>query len=148
MIDKIYKRHIDETNEEKWIIYIRHGTQLRFQEEININKFDESYATPKHITAFLNGNLYAHMTARLCEDKDTPQYGPMISWEQFLTLQPQWVKDLLEGTQYRDGVPNPFKICNKCNTHNDLLSTSDGSIKFHDMSFRWVLTNPNGIILA
>ena len=60
----------------------------------------------------------------------------------------QSVQDLLDEIQFPDGEPNPFAIVDSFDKEENLITVSDGSIIFHDMSFGWVLASPNGIVLA
>lgn len=55
---------------------------------------------------------------------------------------------MLEEVHFRDEVPTPFEICNKCERNDGLLVISDRSVIFHNMSYDWVVATPNEKILA
>jgi hypothetical protein len=47
-----------------------------------------------------------------------------------------------------DGYSNLWEIVHELEEHGHLLAVSDGSVKFHDMSFGWILPIPTGKRLA
>ena len=47
--NKVYEFRINEMNEEKWTVYYKYGTQLRFEDELDFDKFGHTIATPTKI---------------------------------------------------------------------------------------------------
>ena len=44
--DKVFEFCINEMDEKKWTVYYKHGTQLRFEDELDFDEFDHTIATP------------------------------------------------------------------------------------------------------
>jgi hypothetical protein len=75
------------------------------------------------------------------------QYNPMENWKRFLQSEPDWVQELLTKTEFyttMDGRPDFCELIAEHDKHEHLLCVSDGSVKFHNMSFGWVLATPEG----
>jgi hypothetical protein len=79
-------------------------------------------------------------------------FGPDVSWGKFIQSQSQsqWVDSLLQEVHFfsDDGYSNLWEIVHELEEHGYLLAVSDGSVKFHDMSFGWILATPTGKRLA
>jgi hypothetical protein len=60
------------------------------------------------------------------------------------------VESLLQDVHFflDDGYSNLWEIVQELEKHGYLLAVSDGSFKFHDMSFGWVSATPTGKRLA
>jgi hypothetical protein len=98
-----------------------------------------------------NGTLYSDMSALVVKDKAAKQIcGPDVSWDMSIQSQLVWVGTLLQDVHFfsDDGYSNLWEIVHKLEEHGYLLAVSDGSVKFHDMSFGWILATPNGKRLA
>jgi hypothetical protein len=56
------------------------------------------------------------------------------------------VESLLQDVHFfsDDGYSNLWEIVHELEEHGYLLAVSDGSVKFHDMSFGWILATPTG----
>jgi hypothetical protein len=80
----------------------------------------------------------------------TTLYGPDVSRDKFIQSQPQRVESLLQDVHFfsDDGYLNLWEIVQELEQHGYLLALSDVSVKFHDMSFGWVLATPIGKRLA
>ena len=65
-----------------------------------------------------------------------------------ISRQDEWIQELLEEFTFNNEYINPFEIMELHDQHKSLLTVSDGSVVFHNMSFGWVLATPNGDILA
>jgi hypothetical protein len=106
---------------------------------VRLDIFNISDGTPLQIRSLTNGSIYGDMTAIVIAGTTTTTkfYGPDVSWDKFIQLQAQWVVCLLQDVHFflEDGYSN-------------VLAVSDGSVKFHDMSFGWVLATPTGKRLA
>ena len=53
--DKVFEYCINEMDEKKLTVYYKHGTQLRFKDELDFHKFDYTIATPTTIQLMSNG---------------------------------------------------------------------------------------------
>jgi hypothetical protein len=84
-------------------------------------------------------------------DKNKPkQYGPTECWERFIASQSTWIRQFLEEVHFYsdDRHQNINKILIQHDKGGHLLSASDGSVKFHNMSFGWIIATPDGRRLA
>jgi hypothetical protein len=149
--NQVYNLCNDESNNKYWEKYTRHGTELRLVEEnINLEDFKHEEGTPTQIRTFANGTTYGDMTATIMHDTTTGQIynsGPMVSWDLFMKSQTDWVQALLIDVHFYttdDGRPDLYEILADHDKHGHLLSVSDGSVIFHDMSFGWVIATPDG----
>lgn len=101
--DKVFEFCINETDEKKWTVYYKYGTQLRFEDELDFDEFDHTIATPTKIQLMSNGTRYSVEPVQV-EAKDyLPQYGPSNTWEDFLSKQSPWMQQLLEGVHFLSG---------------------------------------------
>ena len=50
--DKVFEYHITEMEEKKWTVYYKHGTQLRFEDELDFHKFNYKIGTPTQINFY------------------------------------------------------------------------------------------------
>jgi hypothetical protein len=120
-------------------------------EAVPLDRFNSNDGTPIQIRSLANGSIYSDMTALMNTDPTTTTfYGPDVSWDEFIKSQPHWVESLLQDVHFfpDDGYSNLWKIVHKLEEHGYLLAVSDGSVKFHDMSFGWILATPTGKRLA
>ena len=62
--------------------------------------------------------------------------------------QADWIQELLEEYTFNNEFINPFEIIELHNQYKSLLTVSDGSVVFHNVSFGWVLATANGDLLA
>ncbi|OEU15138.1 hypothetical protein FRACYDRAFT_239817 [Fragilariopsis cylindrus CCMP1102] len=162
--DKAYKyRKIEEDNHEYWEVYSRNGTQLILEENIDIEDFDprQDNCIPYKTTTLDNGQLHGgRLEQEQCEEGQQQEengqvtnwrYNPMENWKQFLQSKPEWVQELLVETAFyttMDGEPDFYEIIAEHDKHGHLICVSDGSVKFHNMSFGWILATPKGKRLA
>jgi hypothetical protein len=140
-----------EDNHQDWEVYERQGYQLTLINEMELDEFKIRNGTPIQIKSLANGMKYGEMTAVIVKDKNTQNaYGPDVSWDRFIQAQPEWVRVLLEDVHFfsEDGYSNLWEIVACMEKHKYLLAVSDGSVKFHDMSFGWILATPTGERLA
>ena len=72
----------------------------------------------------------------------------MEPWEHLISKQTLWVQELLDEVHVPDGFPNLFTIIDCFDKEGNLITVSDGSANFHDMSFVWVLVSPDGTFSA
>jgi hypothetical protein len=148
----VYQFRNNEQNEiENWDVYESHGCQLRLVDAMPLDRFNISDGTPIHIKSLANGTLYSDMAALVVKDKAAKQIcGPDVSWDMFIQSQPVWVGTLLQDVHFFSdaGYSNLWEIVHELEGHGYLLAVSDGSVKFHDMSFKWILATPTGKRLA
>ena len=52
--DKVFEYCITETEEKKWTVYYKYGTQLRFEDELDFNEFNYKLGTPTQIKLLSN----------------------------------------------------------------------------------------------
>jgi hypothetical protein len=78
------------------------------------------------------------------------QYGPTECWDRFIASQSTWIRQFLEEVHFYtdDGHQNIDEILILQDKCGHLLSVSDGSVKFHNMLFCWIITTPDGRRLA
>ena len=134
-----------------WELYEKQGSQLTLIDELDMIDFNTKDGTPIQIKSLANGQLYGEMTAVVVTNKDAQKvYGPDVSWDSFILSQPEWVQSLLEDVHFcsEDGYSNLWKIVAAAEENDYLLAVSDGSVKFHNMSFGWILSTPSGERLA
>jgi hypothetical protein len=80
-------------------------------------------------------------------DKNKPkQYGPTECWDRFIASQPSWIRQFFEEVHFYtdDGHQNIDEILILHDKFGHLLSVSDGSVMFHNMSFGWIIATPDG----
>jgi hypothetical protein len=150
--NKVYQFRNNKQNEvSKWDVYTSHGSQLRLVETVPLDRFNLSDGTPIQIKSLANGTIYGNMTSIVKTDtKSKTCYGPDVSWDKFIQSQPRWVESLLQDVHFflDDGYSNLWEIVYKLEENGYLLAVSDGSVKFHDMTFWWILATPTGKRLA
>ena len=95
-----------------------------------------------------NGTRYSVKPVQVEATDTLIQYGPITTWEDFLSRQSPWMQELLEEVQFLEGFSSPFAIVQECEKHEALLAVSDGSVILHNMSYGWVVATPDGKILA
>jgi hypothetical protein len=79
------------------------------------------------------------------------QVTQMENWNWFVLLKPDWVQELLLETEFyttMDGGPDCYELMAEHDKHGHLLCVSYGSVRFHNMSFGWILATPEGKRLA
>ena len=135
-------------NKKQWRVYNLNVQQLIFQQTIPFDEFDASTATPILINSESDGTFYTDLTATMPQSFTSPIHQPIHSWNSLLESQPTWVKNLLEEINFTSEFPNPFHIYDLYVQHGHLITVSDGSVIFHNMSFGWILATPNGNIIA
>ena len=132
-----------------YTFYRLQESQLFFKESINFNEFYPSSATPVTINSFSDDSSYNDLTALYQNQPSDPiLYQPTQNWHSLLRKQPQWIRHLLDEIQFTSRIPNPSEIISLHNRFGRLLTVSDGSVKFHNMSFGWILATPDGTIIA
>jgi hypothetical protein len=148
----VYQFRNNKQNEVgNWDVYTRHGSQLRLVDAMPLDRFNLSDGTPIQIKSLANGTIYGDMTSKVETDTTSKTfYGPDVSWDRFIQSQLQWVESLLLDVHFfsDDGYSNLWEIVNELKGFGYLLAVSDGSVKFHDMSFGWILATPTGKRLA
>ena len=77
-----------------------------------------------------------------------PIHQPIHSWDSLIKSQPSWIQHLLEEINFTAEYFNPFEIIELHEKHGHIITVSDGSVIFHNMSFGWILVTPDGKILA
>jgi hypothetical protein len=148
--NKVYRYGFSkDENRHYWEKYKRYGTQLSLESEIAIDEFKPADGIPIKINAFANGKLYGEMTTTMETDPltDPVHFGPMVDWDMFVRAQPAWIHALLADVHFYttdDGRPDFFELIHEHDQHGHLISVSDGSVIFHDMSFGWVIATPDG----
>ena len=132
----------------QWRVYNLNGQQLNFQQTIPFDDFDTSTATPIIINSESDGTSYTDLTATMPQSFTSPIHQPIHNWNSLIDSQPIWVKSLLEEITFTSGFSNPFHIYESYVQHGHLITVSDGSVIFHNMSFGWILATPDGNIIA
>ena len=61
-------------DEKKWTVYYKHGTQLRFEDELDFHKFDYTIATPTQIQLMSNGTRYGVEPVQVEEEDHLTHY--------------------------------------------------------------------------
>jgi hypothetical protein len=145
----IYRyRFNEDDNHEYWEEYERFGTELRLQNEIDIDDFDPINGTPTSTNEFSNGRVYGGIIGHTITAQPIPQQKLEISWDEVLELQPKWIQDLLVYIHFyttSDGTPLTLSNVRESHTkHGYILQVSDGSVMAHNMSFGWVIATPEG----
>jgi hypothetical protein len=154
--NKVYDRRDnkeeDENNDHQyWDVYEQRGCQLNLIDKVDLEEFKPNNGTPIQIKSLANGMIYGELMAVVVQDKTKKKiYGPDVSWDRFIQSQTKWVTALLEDVHFfsEDGYSNLWEIMTAIEENGYLLAVSDGSVKFHDMSFRWILATPSGELLA
>jgi hypothetical protein len=158
----VYKhRQVEEENHEYWEVYAQHGTQLRIEDNIDIEEFNPKHnkSIPYKLNVLDNGQIHGEVVGREEEEESEDeeeeeterrqniQYNPMENWKRFIKSKQEWIQELLNNVQFyttMDGGPDFYEIIAEYNKHGNLVCVSDGSVKFHNMSFGWVLATPDG----
>jgi hypothetical protein len=125
----------------------RHGSQLRLVDAVPLDRFNLSDETPIQIKSLANGTMYGDMTSIVGTDMTAKTfYSPDVSWDKFIQSQPHWGKSLLQDVHFfsDDGYSNLWEIVHELEEYGFLSAVSDGSVKFHDMRFGWILATPTG----
>ena len=121
--DCVYEDNNNKNSTRNWKKYRRFGCQLRYEDDVNFDEFDPHTATPTLIKSFSNGKKYSDLTARVAQSSTDPiVFGPTDNWESLLRKQPEWVRELLEVIEYKDGFANPFEIMEEHDSTEGLSS--------------------------
>jgi predicted peroxiredoxin len=121
------------------------------QTTIDDTEFDPSIGIPVNIKTYPGSFTTRSLPSKVLLDKKKPkQYGPTECWDRFIAAQPAWIRQLLQEVHFYtdDGHQNIDEILLLHDKVGHLLSVSDGSVKFHNMSFGWIIATPDGRRLA
>jgi len=145
----VYRYRFNENeSHDYWEEYERFGTELRLQNEIDINDFDPINGTPTSTNELSNGCVYGGINENTHTVLTRPQQKSEISWDEVLALQPKWIQDLLAYIHFyttSEGTPLTLtKVIEAHTKHGYILQVSDGSVMTHNMSFGWVIATPEG----
>ena len=123
---------IYEDMEDSWNTYVMEDGRLIPVEKVPFSSFDYKRSTP--ITIHENRSLATSYTP-------PKPVEIAVSFTKFMTQQERWVRDLLLYTNMEEGV-TLVQILMEHDEAEGLLIVSDGSVRYHNMSFGWVLSNP------
>ena len=133
---------------DSWRVHRIINNQLYKESTIHFDSFDPSVATPISINSFDERTAFDQSTIKSFQTESPLLRVPSTSWTSLLSQQPEWIQYLLEEVEFLSEFPNPYEIMEILDKHKYLLTVSDGSVKFHNMSFGWVLAAPTGEVLA
>jgi len=150
---QIFRYIYNKTDDHQyWEIFTKHGTQLELEDELEYDEYLPHKSVPVQINYLANGSQYTERNTKLEHTTVRPyQHNPEVSWDKFIQQQPEWVKALLLQVEFYtsdDGDANLFEIMTQHEQHGHLLAVSDGSVLFHNMSFGWILSTPDGVRLV
>jgi hypothetical protein len=118
---------------------------------IKDTEFDPSIGIYINIKTYPGSFTTRSLPCKVILDKNKlEQYGPTECWDRFIASKPSWIRQLLEEVHFYtdDGHQNIDEILILHDKFGHLLSVSDGSVKFHNMSFGWIIATPDGRRLA
>jgi hypothetical protein len=147
----VYQSVLQENGDRKWRKYKRRGSLLMPHTMIEDTEFDPSTGIPINIKTHPGSFTTRSLPCTVILDKNKPkQYGPTECWDRFIASQSSWIRQFLEEVHFYtdDRHQNIDKIPILHNKCGYLLSVSDGSVKFHNMSFGWIIATPEGRRLA
>ena len=74
----------------------------------------------------------------------------VTTWEDLMFHQLEWIKELLHTIEYKEDFSNPYEIIKAHDKAESphLIIVSDGSVKFHQMIFGWVIAASDGTVLV
>ena len=122
--DKVFEYCITETEEKKWTVYYKHGTQFHFEDELDFHEFNYKLSTLTQIKLLSNRTQYGEEPVQVEEEDHLPHVGTTNTWENFVSKQSPWMQQMLERVHFCDKVPIPFKICDECEKNDGLLVIS------------------------
>lgn len=129
-----------------WRVHHIDDNILFTESTITFEAFDPSLATPMFIQSFDEGTeIESSITSYICSPRIPST--PSTSWSSLLSCQDDWIQELLEDHKFLD-CNTPFEIMELLDQYKFLLTVSDGSVIFHNMSFGWVLATSNGDVIA
>jgi hypothetical protein len=149
--NSVYQSVRHENGDRKWRKYKRRGSLIRQHTMIDDTAFDPSIGIPINIKTYPGRFTTRSLPCRVIVDIHKPkQYGPTECWERFIASQSKWIRQFLEEVHFYsdDGHQNIDEILTLHDKGGHLLSVSDGSVKFHNMSFGWIIATPDGRRLA
>ena len=151
--DQIFKYiHNKDDDHHYWESFTRHGTKLQLEDELDFDMYSPHNSIPIQINSFANRSHYTDQNVVVEHPTRCPyQHNPEVSWDKYIQQQPEWVKALLVQVEFYssdDGDANLFDITAEHEKHGHLIAVSDGSVMFHNMSFGWILSTPDGVRLV
>ena len=147
----VYESVLQEDGIRKWKQYKRRGSLLMPHTTIDRNEFDPATGIPVSIRAYPGRFTTRSLPCKVVTDAKTRrQYGPTECWDRFISSQPTWIRKFLEEVHFYtdDGHQNIDEMLIQHDKFGQFLSVSDGSVKFHNMSFGWIIATPDGRRLA
>jgi hypothetical protein len=142
---------LHKNGDRKWRKYKRRGSLIRQHTMIDDTAFDPSIGIPINIKTYPGRFTTRSLPCRVIVDIHKPkQFGPTECWERFIASQSKWIRHFLEEVHFYsdDGHQNIDETLTLHDKGGHLLSVSDGSVKFHNMSFGWIIATPDGRRLA
>jgi len=147
----VYQSVVQENGDRKWKQYKRRGSLIMPYKMVDYKDFDTATGIPITIQTYPGMLTTRSLPCKVIVDKTTrKQYGPTECWDSFIASQPSWIRNFLEEVHFYtdDGYQNIDEILIQHDQFGHLLSVSDGSVKFHNMSFGWIIATPDGRRLA
>jgi hypothetical protein len=97
--NKVYKcRYNEEDAHRNWEQYEWYGTELRLQNEVDIDDFSPTNGTPIRTNELTNRRIYEELPDIILPGQtiSTPQINSQMTWEDFLATKPLWIQSLLD----------------------------------------------------
>ena len=136
--------NIYEDKGTQWGVYCRRNLTLQRTGTIGFDQFDYKTAIPAPVVQLSSG-LRVDM---IQIDKVDDQPQAPSTFDAMLTDQPEWVRHLLENWEFI-GTVDMNTIFSEHDAAKSLLLVSDGSVKYHNISYGWVISNPkSGKVIA
>jgi len=121
------------------------------QNTIGYDHFSPAEGTSIRINSYPGRITTRSLPSTIVIPKKTARtIGPTECWDGFVRSQPEWIRMFLQEIHFYtdDGFANLDEILTVHDKEGYLLSVSDGSVKFHNMSFGWIIASPDGQRLA
>jgi len=148
---QVYELIVNENGEKNWNSYWQRGSLIVAQNTIPEEEFNPNTGIPIAIHSYPGAISTRSLPCTVSQSSSTPRkIGPTECWDSFIQLQPDWIRLFLQEIHFYsdDGFANIDEILKYHDKFEYLLLVSDGSVKFHNMTFGWIIATPDGHRLA
>ena len=99
---------------------------------------------PIQSTKYSNNQIYYNHPPQEAQMKSKAVYQPHTRWDNQIKQQPEWMQDLVKYVDYA----RIDDVMTAIDESDHMIIVSDGSGKDFKMTFRWMMSTPEGEIVA
>ena len=133
------KNYRVENRNSTWHKCKHFGTQLRLNDE-DQNFKPSKVHIPIQVTKYWNKKIYYSPPQKEAETKYKPKYQPYIQWDAQINCQPKWMQDLAKHATFN----RLADVITAVEQSDHIIIVSDGSGKDSKITFRWIMSTPDG----